>query len=247
MGDDMMDTDATAGGTTITALLTAADHAQVDAAVAFLNTALCESGVRLATTVSDFVIAQFFGGDVSQLDSRDSTKSASYNALAERPDLQMGASTLRRLVRVGLQVRQMPQELAAALTQGQHRALLVVEDTAHKVELATTAVAEHWTAEKLSEVIALEHQKERPKAGRPPKPPIVKVVASIGRAISSAGSARDCGVAISALSATDRAALLVEISASINQLRAILSAADNQNELQPENGEVTRPAAPTAL
>ena len=129
--------------TDVTKALAPQEQAKLDSAVAYLNQVTSETGLRLAMAVSDYVISTFFGGDPAKLSSRNSHKGASYSALCQRDDLEMGRTTLQRLVRIGLQVKAMPPELGSALTPGQHRALLVVAKPEQKVELAKQALAEH--------------------------------------------------------------------------------------------------------
>jgi len=163
------------------------DAVKVDRAVGFLNSAMRESGIQLAVRVSDYVVSEFFGGDVVQLDSRDRTKAVSYNALCRHPDLQIGEATLRRLARVGIQVRQLPDEVAGRLSQRHHRALLTVDDPRRKEELARAAVVEDWSPDKLAGVIAVDHQTAKPRTGRPAAPHVVKAISAVTRAVEGLG------------------------------------------------------------
>lgn len=200
--------------------LAAAGQAKIDGAVAFLNNALRDSGVQLAVTVSDYVVQTFFGGDPKHLSSHDRTRAVTYGALCARKDLEMGAATLRRLVRIGLQVKELPAELAHELTPGQHRALLVVDSLEHKLELARATVAGQWTAEKLEEVISVERRKPEGevKAGRPSKARLVKAAAAVTKAALALGAAEAFAVELAALSEADRAAVLLELRVMVGFL-----------------------------
>ena len=183
--------------------LAAQEQATLDNAVAYLNQAMCESGVRLAIVVSDYVISTFFGGDPAKLSSRNSHKGASYAALCKREDLEMGRTTLQRLVRIGLQVKAMPPELGSALTPGQHRALLVVPEQEHKVELAKKALAERWTAEQLEDVVAQEARQGAKRHEKAAVPEIVRKVAAVKKAVEALGTVEGFGVALGALTCQD--------------------------------------------
>jgi len=111
------------------------DKSVLDGAVDFINRATHASGLQLAVLISEYVTDTFFGGDIGLLSSKDPTKIASFHALCQREDLQMGVSTLYRLVKIGHQVRQMPADLAESLTPAQHRALLSEPNPLHKQHL----------------------------------------------------------------------------------------------------------------
>lgn len=204
--------------------LAAADQAVLDNAVAYLNQAMCESGVRLAVVVSDYVVATFFGGDPAKLSVRSSHKGASYYALCQRDDLEMGRATLQRLVRIGLQVKQLPPELGSALTPGQHRALLVVEEPAQKVELAKKALAEHWTAEQLEDVVAKAKPVPMKKRGRAAKPEIVKQVLASAAGPLAWAAGTDFANAYAALDEDNRAEVLKALNAMADAVKSVLGA-----------------------
>ena len=199
------------------------DQAAVDEAVRFLNQALNESGLRLATVVSDYIVQKFFATDPGQLTQRGRHKPLSYAALCEREDLEMGAATLQRLVRIGLQIKAMPPELGSALTPGQHRALLVVAEPTHKVELAKAALAEHWTAERLEEVIAQEKPAGGKRPGRAAVPEVVKAIAALEKAVEALGSVDVLSQKLVDLGEAEGAAARARIAAIVKQVEALSS------------------------
>jgi hypothetical protein len=156
----------------------------LDGAVLFLNRAIHASGLQLAMTVSAYVTETFFGGDVAALSSKDSQKTASFRALCERDDLQMGASTLHRLVRIGQQARHLPADLSESLSLGHHRALLTVDDPRHKQHLARLAVQKGWTADKLRTTIAAEQPLPAHRPGRPKKAELLKWLGAVRREVT---------------------------------------------------------------
>ena len=188
------------------------DQLLLDGAVAYLNGAMRESGVKLATTVSDYVVLAFFGGDATKLSQRGRAKASGYAALCEREDLEMGAATLQRLVRIGLQVKALPPELGTALTPGQHRALLVVAEPEHKVELAKAALAEHWTAERLEEVIAAEKVEGAKRGGRPAVPAVIKAISALRKAVAAFGPEDAIATAFGGLDAKSRNEAMTELN-----------------------------------
>ena len=95
--------------------LATADLALVEGAVAWLNRTVQASGVQLAVEVSGYILATFFGGDFAAFADHDRTKPVSFRALLRHQQLQLGESTLYRLVRIGHHVGQLPQDVAEAL------------------------------------------------------------------------------------------------------------------------------------
>lgn len=159
--------------------LSPAEVLLVEQAVEFLNRVSSETGLRLAQTVSDYVVTTFCAGDAAVLSSHVPLRSNTIAALSRHPNLQMGANTLRRLVRIGLQVKELPAEVALRLTPPQHRALLGVKDPERKVELARAALADKWTPEQIAAAVAGPVPRDGPRLGRPPKAELVKQVAAV--------------------------------------------------------------------
>ena len=148
----------------------------VDAAVSWLNRTSQVSGIRLAVEVSSYILTTFFDGDFKQFSSHDRTKPSSFSALCRREDLNLGESTLYRLVRIGHQVQLLPTAVAESLSLTHHRVLLAVDDPRQKQRIAKAAVNENWTVEQLEAETRKLRPKDATKAGRPP----------IGRANASA-------------------------------------------------------------
>jgi hypothetical protein len=161
----------------------AVNPALLDGAVAFINRAARTSGLDLARAVSEYVVATFFGGDFSAVSSKDPHKSESFAALCAREDLQMGAATLHRLVRIGQQARHLPAELAESLSLSHHRLLLTVNDLQHKQKLARLAVRQAWTVEQLQSCIAAEKPAAPIPLGRPAKPAPLKWLGAVNKAV----------------------------------------------------------------
>lgn len=174
--------------------------------------------------MSEYITATFFGGDIGLLSSKDPTKLASFRALCQREDLQMGVSTLNRLVRIGHQVRQFPAELAENLTPGHHRALLSVEPVAHKEKLARQAVKSHWTAQQLEKKIAAEKPPTK-HPGRPHKPDLLKWLAELERVAGKRDNAKAFAFEFAELAETEQAALVLDLAAVYAALGRLLQTA----------------------
>lgn len=197
--------------------LSPADQALVEQAVEFLNDAARETGLALARTVSDYVVATFCAGDAAVLSSHVPFRRNTIAALSRHPNLQMGASTLRRLVRIGLQIKELPADVAMRLGPPQHRALLGVKEAERKVELARAAVAQHWDADQIAAAVAEAAPREGPKLGRPPKAGLVKRVAGVVR-VAEALQAEGTAAAFAALGEQERA----EVIAGLREVLAVV-------------------------
>ena len=150
-------------------------------AVAWLNQAVRNSGVQLAVQVSDYVLSTFFGGDFEAFLDPSRLKSQSFRALCRRDDLELGETTLFRLVRVGHQVGRLPNDVAEALSLSHHRTLLLVTDGRHRNALARQAAQEGWSVEKLAEAVKQKQPPDPNRRGRKPLPPGLKQFAAVAR------------------------------------------------------------------
>lgn len=195
--------------------------ALVDAAVAHLNGILRDNGLQLALAVSDYVVNTLFGGDSTAVTSHDPTKLVTYRTLCDHPQLQMGANTLRRLVRIGLQVHALPQDVAMQLSPAQHRALLVVGDVAEKGQLARQAIENHWDADALAAAIKAGRSPQKHPRGRAAAPELVKEVNAVVKAVRQLPSAADFLAAYGQLANADKQAAydgLFEVRAVVEGL-----------------------------
>ena len=199
------------------------DVALLDGAVLWLNRTIQASGIQLAVQVSDYVLDTFFGGDISALSSKDPQKTASFRALCEREDLQMGASTLHRLVRIGQQARHLPADLSESLSLGHHRALLTVDNLAHKQHMAREAVRHGWSAEKLAETLAAEHPQAPQRPGRPRKPELLKWLGTVRREVAVRQDDRKFAKDFAVLHVADQAAAKAELRALRQRLDQLLA------------------------
>lgn len=200
------------------------DQNLLDGAVDFINRSMHASSVQLAVIISEYVVATFFAGDVGLLSSKDPTKLLSFRALCEHPGLEMGVSTLQRLVRVGVQVRHLPADLAENLTMTHHRSLLAVPNAAHKQALARMAVKQHWSVQKLQAVIAAEHPQPPTHAGRATKPALLKWLTAMEKAVADQPETAVITAEFSLLAADEQIKLRVGLTALNQTLQQALAA-----------------------
>jgi hypothetical protein len=181
------------------------DPALLDGAVQFLNRAVQVSGLQLATQVSTYVVDTFFAGDFALLSSKDPHKTASFRALSEHPGLQMGATTLYRLVRIGQQARHLPQDLAERLSLSHHRLLLTVDNPQHKQHLARLAAQHGWSVAELQAQIQAELPQPDKTRGRPAQAPVVRWLAALQRQADGGLDAGQFAAGVAGLSAEQQA------------------------------------------
>ncbi len=128
------------------------DKALVDQAVEDLNAMYTAKGLELARAMGEYVLENFFGGDLTNLQKDQSH--VSWRALAQRKDLRMSYSTLWSSVAVLGQLRTLPEDVGEALTVSHHRRLVAITDTNAKLRIAKKAVKNELTVKQLEEEIA---------------------------------------------------------------------------------------------
>ena len=156
----------------------------VDTAVSDLNQIYTLKGLETARAVGEYVLARFFGGDITQFRHRG-VKHISFRTLADRDDLQFSYSFLWNSVAVVEQLRQMPKEIADALSLSHHKLLLPVRDPGLKLELAQRAVRDKLSKRDLEGEIARYRKRDivGARRGRKPAHPLAKGLAKIRKAL----------------------------------------------------------------
>jgi len=201
--------------------LASADLQLVEGAVSWLNRAVQASGVQLAVQVSEYVLATFFGGEFGAFSDHDGQKSVSFKALCRREDLDLGESTLYRLVRIGHQVGQLPGEIADSLSLTHHRTLLAVTDQRHRQHLARMAVTEKWSVAQLSAAVAAQRPAQGKRPGRPAKPVALKWLGEVGRAVDKGPDAAKFAEYYAGLDAAGRAEAKVAVDGLAARVAAL--------------------------
>jgi len=206
--------------------LASVDLQLVEGAVAWLNRSVQASGVQLAVQVSEYVLATFFGGDFAAFSDHDGQKSVSFKALCRREDLELGESTLYRLVRIGHQVGQLPGDVADSLSLTHHRTLLAVTDQRHRQHLARLAVAEKWSVAQLTAAVAAQRPAQGKRPGRPAEPVALKWLGEVGRVVEKGPDVAQFGAWYAGLDDDAKAAVhtaLDGVATSIAALKVALS------------------------
>lgn len=202
----------------------AVEHALVDGAVQWLNRTVQVSGLQLATQVSAYVVETFFAGDFSELSNKDPGKNASFAALCAHPGLQMGQTTLYRLVRIGHQARHLPADLSERLTMSHHRELLKIEHVQHKQHLARLAVDHAWTVQELEDYIRSEQPATEKPRGRKPMPPVVKWLGSVQREAAQGLEPEAFAAHVAQLPASEKARVRAQVRELCEQMQALKKA-----------------------
>jgi hypothetical protein len=160
----------------------------IDSAVRELNRIYVSKGLEAARGIGEYVLRTFFDGKTQNFRNRG-RKHVSFRKLAERDDLRMSYGFVWKCVAFVDQLKVLPNDLANALPVTHHTLLLPVHDEKTKVTLARKAVRESLTKRELAvEVRRIRKQKSNggTRRGRPPTPPVVRVLALLGRAAMEA-------------------------------------------------------------
>lgn len=166
--------------------LTSAEEAQVEQAVRTIRALLLAKRLEVAIGIHRYVLDEFFDGNWERYAVWGGQKSRAFEALRRHRDLGVGRESLQEWMKVGEQIRQLPPEVAHQLTVEHHRALLSLEDSAAKAQMAREAVAQDWTAKDLAaQVRTVVPTSSKPRRGRPAQP---KAYKKLGEAYSQTKS-----------------------------------------------------------
>lgn len=202
----------------------AVDTELLDGAVLWLNRAVQASGIQLAVSVSDYVVATFFGGDFANFTSHDPHKPSSFRALCQHDDLKMSAGTLHRLVRVGQQVGRLPADVAEGLSVSHHRVLLTVDDLAYKGHLAREAVQHDWSVAQLEARIREEKTEPLHPRGRPQKAVALKWLGAMQRVAGDGQKPQAFALGFTRLPPKDQAKVRKELLALQRKIEGLVAA-----------------------
>ena len=163
-----------------------ADDRLADHFIARTNAIVRQSMVDTVVAVGDDLISTFFGGDLDLARSNSPRKpEALARVLVRAGEMPLSQHALRRAIAIAVQYRELPTNLQKNLSMRHQEALLVLPDTAAKVQLGQLAVARQLTSDQL--VNAVREKSGRPGKKRPPgrpvTPALVKHAASLERTI----------------------------------------------------------------
>ena len=102
-----------------------------------------------ARQIGENLFEQFFGGDITEVTSRNPNKNVSFRKLCERGDLPFTARSLRTFIQVAINFRLLPREKAKALLPSHHSILYQVADPEERVKIGVLAAEENLSAREL--------------------------------------------------------------------------------------------------
>ena len=160
----------------------------VDQAVKDINRMYITKGLETARAIGEYVLRTFFAGSADYF-RRRGARHVSFRKLAERDDLHVSHVFLWQCVTLLDQLKALPGEVANALPFSHHKLLLPVRDEKAKVALARKVVRENLTKRQLA--VEVRHLRKPgsnggTRRGRPPVPPIMRVLSLLGRVAAEA-------------------------------------------------------------
>jgi hypothetical protein len=160
------------------------EQRRIDKAVKDLRALVLGGHINILNGVGEYLLREFFDGDVKQALAQHRKEGASIASLVERAnEFGMKPTGVLRAIPIHVQVRQIGQTLAEQLPVTHHVALLPVRDIEIKRLLARLAVDEEWTVQTLRAEIG---KRQKPSAGgRPPDPPVQYLVNALHRPFES--------------------------------------------------------------
>lgn len=196
------------------------DRRLIDHAVTHINRIYTARGMQMARELGEFVVQEFFGGDLGAAMERAGGH-ASWRGLASREDLLVSHSHLWSCVQVLGQLRRLPDAVGTALSVSHHRRLLVVKDEQTMARLAEEAVREGLSVKELEERVQAQRAREQrgERRGRKPLPGFVKAIHALRRVDLADGALTD--EAVRALPPDESEALVETLSERIASLQAM--------------------------
>ena len=196
----------------------------IDSAVRELNRIYVTKGLDAARGIGEHVLRTFFDGKVENFRKRG-RKHVSFRKLAEQDELRVSYGFVWKCVAFVDQLKVLPSDLANALPVTHHTLLLPVHDEKTKVVLARKAVRENLTKRELAlEVRRIRKQKSDggKRRGRPPTPPVVRVLQSFGRVALLARSKDVAGRDLDDLSPEQMRIMITETERDLTTMHALI-------------------------
>jgi len=139
-------------------------------------------GLRFACELGRLLIDELFGG--SSFDARRKLgTSTSLRELAARDDVPASLTTMSLSIRVTEQFDLLGQELSEQLTVSHHHELLRIRHLPTRRRLAGQAVTDGLSVRALRALVSEARPRAKGKRGRPARPPAVKLMDQLDRAI----------------------------------------------------------------
>lgn len=183
--------------------------------------------MEFALKVGELVFQKIYGGDIEAL-RRRGPKDQSFRRLASHPSLPFSAATLWRSVAIFDLVQRFPGVVQMRHLGVAHvRAILGLPGDVQE-RILREAESERWTKERIEERAAL-HRQRSARRGRPPVPPLLKVLARIDRVATQCSVPEEALAVRRAGSAQERRAL-----EAIQRLRAFCDAVEESLKREAE-------------
>lgn len=198
---------------------------KIERAVAYINDSVLGAGLELARQISEYVLNEFFDGDYARFVDPSRTKPASFRKLCRHANLAIGGHRLYTYVRIGQQLKRLPEDVAERLSVTHHRALLPLKSDKERLELAVRAADEEWTGTQLES----EVRSRLPPStkGRKPLPVAVKVIRRVSKELGSVGDSVAACNGLPRLGAEEREVLVQEIERSLEVLKELRDSVEN--------------------
>lgn len=165
--------------------LTADEERRVQVAARQVERMVRRSLVAVSVELSEFIVREFFHGDLVAARSRTRKKPPAYlrllEVLEERSDV--APSAVRRALALSAQYYDLPVGLRERLTLSQHYSLQAVEKLDDKVRIGELAVEKNLSKRAIDELVRATVK--RHAGGRPPQAAVEKAVAAARRALVS--------------------------------------------------------------
>ncbi|MBI4438160.1 hypothetical protein HY631_04380 [Candidatus Uhrbacteria bacterium] len=137
------------------------------------------AGLSNARPLGEFLVEELFDGDEEAFYANPSGHAA-FRELAKRPDVPVSGPHLAASVAVLRQLRELPADLAEALSFEHHRVLLTVRDLEKKIALARIACEEGLKCRAFRLRVRDAREPRRGMVpGRPPTPALLRIVHDI--------------------------------------------------------------------
>jgi hypothetical protein len=136
-----------------------------------------------AKEIGDYLIRQFFHGDLALVASQNPHKDISFRKLCARADLPFPESALRRFIQVAVNFHFLPPDKARALPPSHHSLLYQVADPDERRRLGVAAAEREVSVRRLREMVKGKG-KRRPGAGRKRHSPFFKSWRQLNKALT---------------------------------------------------------------
>lgn len=147
-----------------------------------------------AKEIGDYLIEEFFDGDIKKVSSQNPNKSFSFRKLCNQPGLPFSESALRRFIQVAVNFRILPEGKARKLLPSHHVVLYQVADPKERMQVGIEAADNQVSVRKLRKMVQGKGRRQ-PGGGRKPDSEFVKgwrQLVSLLESLSDEADKYDC-------------------------------------------------------